>query len=174
MAKKLNVLKTIVLTALLMVFSASAMAVEVDPKTGARVTGGQVISVPKMSANELLKKVNAERGKIVMVNVFASWCPPCRKEVPELKALRESYSAEEVLILGISVDKSEPALHNFMNQLKFNYPVFVSAEGFEQAFEITAIPRFIIYDQSGKQVYNQEGLIKGVEVSSLLDKLLDK
>ena len=63
------------------------------------------------------------RGKVVLLNFWATWCEPCRQEIPEFIQLQKSNS--KLQILGISLDDSEEPVHSFYNEFKMNYPVAV-------------------------------------------------
>lgn len=94
------------------------------------------------------------RGKYVVIDVWASWCYPCKKEYPMLKALAAKYKDKGVEFVSISCDDSERRWRNEMG--------FMGAEGhqwwiagnevFMKAFEIAAIPRLILLDPKGKIV----------------------
>ena len=115
--------------------------------------------IPTMDAGQLLAKVGSERGKIVIVNVFASWCPPCRDEIPGLINVRNDYKEEEVLVFGVSVDKSLKDLVKYVNGMEINYPVFHATGDFISRVGVRAVPQLLIYDAKGELVKNHRGLV---------------
>lgn len=128
--------------------------------------------VPEIDAGGLLKRIADEQGKIVLVNVFASWCPPCREEIPGLIKVRKAFSEKEVLILGISVDNEPKALANYMNELRISYPVMLARGDFVQRVGVTAVPQLLIYNQKGELVVNHKGLVDAADLSKVIKEIL--
>ncbi|MCH5278061.1 MAG: TlpA family protein disulfide reductase [Desulfovibrionaceae bacterium] len=122
----------------------------------------------------LLDLVAAARGKVVVLNFFASFCPPCRLEIPGLMELRSRFSPGEVEIIGISVDNSLEDMENFIRKYDFNYPVYYGGQELGYAFRISAIPHNIVYDRQGRMAYNQPGYLPGDELAALLRDVLDR
>lgn len=103
--------------------------------------------------------VAANKGKIVVVNFFATWCPPCRMEIPDLVAVRKEAAAKDAVIIGLSVDEDPAQLPPFLKKLKVDYPVFLAGEDLIQAFNISSIPHNVFYGPSGKVMLAGSGLI---------------
>jgi len=103
------------------------------------------------------------RGKVVVINFWATWCGPCRVEVPDLVALQEKYR-DEVVVLGLSTDEGSPdAVRQFVEQFEINYPVAIVSRDVEQAFEgITGLPTSFIVDPEGRVVQKHVGLLNAV------------
>lgn len=123
------------------------------------VTQAAAEDLPGVDAKELLARVTQAKGKVVVVNVFASWCPPCRDEIPGLVNVRRSLPDDQVLILGVSVDKEPKALTKYMKDLNINYPVLLARGDFIQRVGVTAVPQLLIYDRKGELVFNHRGLV---------------
>jgi thiol-disulfide isomerase/thioredoxin len=68
------------------------------------------------------------RGDVVLINFWATWCAPCRVEIPHFIALHEKYRERGLVILGVSVDESTPGLVSFVSELKMTYPVLIGAK----------------------------------------------
>jgi peroxiredoxin len=92
------------------------------------------------------------RGKVVLVNFWATWCPPCRKEMPDLEALSHQFETQGLLILAISdetVDKVKP----FVEQRKVTYPILLDpGRKVNELFQIEGIPKSFLYGRDGKLV----------------------
>lgn len=111
-----------------------------------------------LSSTELLSMIAQAKGKqAVLVNFYASWCPPCRKEIPHLIRLRKQFNNEELLIIGINLDRSQSIMQNFDKQFKINYPTFHDDGSIQSTYRVMAIPFTLIYSKSGKPVYAQAG-----------------
>lgn len=136
--------------------------------TVARAQGQPISTTP------LLDLVAAARGKVVVLNFFASFCPPCRMEIPGLMELRSEFSSDEVEILGISVDSSLSDMENFIQKYDFNYPVYYGGQELGYAFRIAAIPHNVVYDRLGRMAYNQPGYLPKDDLAALLRDILNQ
>ncbi len=120
----------------------------------------------------LLDLVAAAKGKVVVLNFFASFCPPCRMEIPGLMKLRSQFSPDEVEIIGISVDNTLTDMDEFARNYDFNYPVYYGGEELAYAFRVSAIPHNVVYDRRGRMAYNRAGYLAEEELGTLLRDLL--
>lgn len=96
------------------------------------------------------------RGKVAVVNVWATWCPPCRLEMPSLEKLHEERSAGEVVVLGISVDAGpEGVIRDFVREHHITYPVARMDPTTRAALGgVTGVPTTLVLDRNG-QVRNR-------------------
>ncbi|NJB66938.1 thiol-disulfide isomerase/thioredoxin [Desulfobaculum xiamenense] len=127
-----------------------------------------------VAAMDIIRAVGSARGRVVVVNFWATWCPPCRAEIPELRQLRESYSDADLLLLGVSLDDDEKAYAEFLGRTEFNYPVRRADDSVTSFFRIEGIPRIMVYDAAGKLAVNHEGMVTADELSPVVDKLLNR
>lgn len=131
---------------------------------------GQFKQLNLAEFNSILK---SHAGKVVLVNFFATWCPPCRKEVPELISISNEYKDKNLVIIGISVDENgEEAVAPFSKQVGFNYPVFLTTSELNSSFNIDAVPQIFLYDKTGKLIANLKGYVESKELKAMIDKLL--
>ncbi|HET7212585.1 MAG TPA: TlpA disulfide reductase family protein [Terriglobia bacterium] len=92
------------------------------------------------------------RGKVVLVNFWATWCPPCRKEIPDLEALYKRFKGQGLVVLGIS-DDDATKVKAFARQQKINYPVLLdSGHQVNKLYSVAGIPMSFVYNQDGKLV----------------------
>jgi peroxiredoxin len=92
------------------------------------------------------------KGKVVLVNFWATWCPPCRKEMPDLQALYDKYKDQGFLVLSIS-DESSAKVSPFIAERKITYPVLLDpGRKVNDAFIVEGIPKSFVYDREGKLV----------------------
>ena len=129
-------------------------------------------SVPEIDAGGLLKRIADESGKVVVVNVFASWCPPCREEIPGLIKVRRAFSEKDVVIIGISVDREPKALANYMGEMKITYPVMLAKGDFVERVGVTAVPQLLIYNRKGELVVNHRGLVDEADLSKAIREIM--
>ena len=94
----------------------------------------------------------ALRGKVVFVNVWATWCPPCRKEMPDLQALYDKYKDQGFVVLAIS-DEEMAKVAPFIGQRGISYPVLLDpGRKVNEEFMVEGIPKSFVYDREGKLV----------------------
>jgi thiol-disulfide isomerase/thioredoxin len=94
-------------------------------------------------------KLSGLRGKVVVVNFWATWCPPCRKEMPDLDALAHEFPSD-LVILGLTDE--EPAIaRKYLAEHPYRYPILLDAAGkVKKAFGVDAIPKSFFYTREGK------------------------
>jgi peroxiredoxin len=92
------------------------------------------------------------RGKVVLVNFWATWCPPCRKEMPDLEALYQRFSDQGLVILAIS-DEERSKVVPFISDYKISYPVLLDpGRKVNDLFQVDGLPKSLVYDREGKLV----------------------
>ncbi|WP_027720743.1 TlpA family protein disulfide reductase [Maridesulfovibrio zosterae] len=129
--------------------------------------------VEGINAQGVQDLINKNKGKVVLVNFWATWCPPCRAEIPDLIELRKKFSDDELVMIGVSVDADRTAVDNFMGKgAKFNYPIYFADDDVGNYFRIQSIPRTIMYDPKGKRVFDKEGSYPGAMFENYTRKLL--
>ena len=92
------------------------------------------------------------RGQVVLINFWATWCPPCRKEMPDLETLYKRFSGEGLVILAIS-DEDDAKVRPFIAEQKYTYPILLDpGRLINTRYQIEGIPETLLYDHSGKLV----------------------
>ena len=110
---------------------------------------------------------NAWKGKVVVLNYWATWCVPCRQEVPEFNKMQKEMGARGVEVVGISMDEDgAAAVKPFLKQLPMNYTVGLGSGAFEQ------LPITVVYDRNGNKVQRFEGFTKPEEIRAAVEKAL--
>ena len=93
-----------------------------------------------------------QRGKVVVLNFWATWCPPCRKEMPDLERLYREFKDQGLVILAIS-DEDADKVRPFIAEQKVTYPVLLDpGRKVNELFQIEGIPKTFVYDRNGKLV----------------------
>ncbi len=122
------------------------------------------------------KQVNFEslKGKVVFLNIWATWCPPCIAEMPNIQKLYEKIGSDKIAFVMLSVDEGGmEKVKKFIAKKKYTFPVYMPASQFPQEFYSTAIPTTFIISPDGKIVAKQEGMADydTPEVVAFLQKL---
>lgn len=101
------------------------------------------------------------QGKVMMVNFWASWCPPCVREIPAFIKLQAAYAGQGLVIVGIALDTKQNIV-DFTDPMDINYPVLLPEQqgiALAKAFgnRLGVLPYTVIIDRSGKIIYTQRG-----------------
>ena len=100
----------------------------------------------------------ALQGKVVLLNFWATWCGPCRAEIPDLVALQERYDGR-LQIIGLNVDDEEADIQQYVKETKINYPVAMTSNEVRRQFGgIPALPTSFVLDTEGRVVQKHVGL----------------
>jgi thiol-disulfide isomerase/thioredoxin len=101
----------------------------------------------------------AYHGKVVLINFWATWCPPCREEIPEMIALANKYK-DKLQIIGVSMDDDPPEeVRDFARAQKMNYPIVMGSDKLSEEYGgVDALPTTFVLDTSGRVVQKHMGL----------------
>ncbi len=113
-------------------------------------------------------KIKADnRGKVLVVNVFASWCPPCEEETPDFV---DFYAAKgpDFELVGLSIDESLPDLQEFVTKHGINYPVYRIERDIQRQLRAAKVPTTVIYKPDGTVYTTALGLLNKGTLASLI------
>jgi cytochrome c biogenesis protein CcmG/thiol:disulfide interchange protein DsbE len=115
-------------------------------------------SLPTVSDGTIISSDDF-KGKVLLVNFFATWCPPCIKEIPILVDLQKSYEGKDFSVIGFSVDKEEnkQLLKKLMAKTGVNYPVVLTDQNFKKEFGAGFLPVSFLIDRDGMKVKSYFG-----------------
>lgn len=145
------------------------LGISVTPQMVPRIRTAVVMELKNMEKRLMLKEgtaapdftlpilgggnvsMSAMKGKVVVVNFWATWCPPCLKEMPVLNELHAAYKSEGVEVLGLSLDEEGLSITEpFVKKLGINYPIVESDKKTYQAYgNVLTIPHTFIIDRNG-------------------------
>ncbi len=114
------------------------------------------------------------KGKVVVVNFWASWCPACRAGFPELAAVHKNFKESELLILGLSVDEDNTAYKKAVIKENFQYPVRRVGRDISAKFQVSGIPKMFIYSPKGELLAEQTGPVAREALTAFIQNLLKK
>jgi cytochrome c biogenesis protein CcmG, thiol:disulfide interchange protein DsbE len=133
----------------------------------------------KSAVNFTLNDINGDkwtlsdhRGKVVVVNYWATWCPPCRVETPGLVSFAEEYQPRGVEMVGVTVDEDISAVPPFAEQYKINYRILVEGLNLNLPVDGMALPTTFLYDKNGRLAKRYTGLVLESTLSSDVEALL--
>lgn len=110
-------------------------------------------------------RLSEQRGNIVMVNFWASWCGPCREELPEMEKIYQDYRDLGFEILAVNVDDHPDKANVLLDDIEVSFPVLFDTNGeVSQLYDVNAMPTTVIIDRDGNQRLLHMGYRKGDEV----------
>jgi len=117
------------------------------------------------------------QGKVLAINFWATWCAPCRKEIPLLIQTQNKYQSKNVQFLGIAMDETK-AVNNYMQTAGFNYPILISdlnqtvKIGQAVDYNFVALPFTVFISADGKRSQAHTGELKKEQLEEVLNSLL--
>lgn len=115
------------------------------------------------------------RGKIVLIDFWATWCPPCRKEIPHFNELYSRHKDQGVLIIGLALDQKSADVATFLQQIPIEYPIAIATPELQQRFGgITVYPTAFLVDRNGQVVKKYLGYTYPEEFDHDVTALLNK
>jgi len=104
------------------------------------------------------------RGQVVLVNFWATWCGPCREEMPQLETLYEKYGKSGFVLLGVNVDDDPHAALAAAAKLKVSFPVLLDTDkAVSKLYKLNSMPTTVVIDRDGKVRFLHRGYRAGTE-----------
>jgi peroxiredoxin len=147
------------IAALAVALTAGTASSAIAPATQAPDFTLHALSGPNMRLKE-------QRGRVVMVNFWATWCAPCRQEMPQLVRLYEKYRSSGFVLLGVNVDDDSSKAVEVANKLGVTFPVLLDADNtVSKLYDLSTMPSTVLIDRDGKVRYVHRGYLAGYEDS---------
>ncbi len=130
-----------------------------------------VAAQPTMAPDFALKsdsgrnlRLREMRGQVVMINFWATWCGPCREEMPKLQQLYGKYRADGFMLLGVNIDDNSANAVRMARKLGVTFPVlFDQGKAVSKLYQVDAMPSTVLIDRDGKTRYRHRGYKAGYE-----------
>jgi len=144
----------------------------------AGVAVGQAKIAPDLALKNLKGQVihlSNYRGKVVLINFWATWCPPCLAEMPELARLQKKHKDHSLQLIGIAYPSNRPRqVRRFVRRLRLNYPVLLGTWKIMRLFDVAEIlPVTIVIDRGGQIRDRIIGILEPDEFKDKVSPLLD-
>ncbi len=109
-------------------------------------------------------KLSELRGEVVMVNFWASWCAPCRQEMPLLEDIYDRYSDMGFTLLGVNVEEDSSAALDLLKEIPVTFPILLDTRNsVSKLYNVVAMPSTVILDRDGKVRFIHRGYLPGYE-----------
>jgi len=126
--------------------------------------GGTAPDFTLKSRNGENIKLSELRGEVVMVNFWASWCAPCRQEMPLLEELYDRYADLGFTLLGVNVEEDSNAALELLKEIPVTFPILLDTENrVSRLYKVVAMPSTVILDRDGRVRYVHKGYLPGYE-----------
>ncbi len=119
--------------------------------------------------------LDAYKGKVVLVNFWATWCPPCREEMPSMQRLKEKMSGRPFVMLGVNSGEPPAELEEFLKVVKVDFDILLDTDSAAtKRWKIFGLPTSFLVDREGKVRYSLTGTTEwdGDEAVALIEEML--
>lgn len=117
--------------------------------------------------------LDQQRGKVVLLNIWATWCPPCRIETPSLVALQQKFSNQGFTVAGVTMDdQPRETVPAFVAKYRVEYPILIPAGQYPLIDGVQTLPTSILIDKSGRIARVYTGLVTEMGLSDDIKTLL--
>lgn len=166
--------------------AAAALAVGVVLRPSGRDEAGSAIAAASAAAGLMAARLpdidgrpqalEQWRGKVLVVNFWATWCAPCREEIPAFIRAQERWGTKGLQIVGIAIDEKDK-VRPYATELKINYPILIGGlDGIELARQagnrLGGLPFTVLFDRQGGAVHSQLGGVSEQKLNALVQPLL--
>ncbi len=111
-------------------------------------------------------RLQEQRGRVVMINFWASWCAPCRQEMPHLIRIHEKYRSAGFVLLGVNIDDDPKVAASMAERIGVKFPVLLDTEKkVTRLYDMGAMPATLILDRKGRVRFSHLGYQNGLEAA---------
>jgi len=153
-----NNLNKIILAGIILLFTTSISIAASEKLTGKAAN----FTLKSRSGKNI--KLSELRGQVVMLNFWASWCGPCRKEMPLLEKISKKYKRLGFTLLGVNVEENSSAAKKYLREVKVSFPIlFDRTNKTSKLYNVSAMPTTILIDRNGNKRFLHKGYKPGYE-----------
>ena len=141
-----------------------AAALAIAPALSAGDASGPAAAFRLKSRTGGEVSLNSLKGKVVLINFWATWCGPCRKEMPLLELIQKKYAPLGFTMLGVNVEEDTRLMDTFLKDVPVTFPVLLDpANGVSKLYNVSAMPSTVIVDRKGNVRFIHQGYKPGDE-----------
>ncbi len=155
---KNNIIKTLGISILTILFATSVTYAASEKLSGKAAN----FTLKSRSGKNI--KLSELRGDVVMINFWASWCGPCRQEMPLLEKIHKKYKRLGFTLLGVNVEENTSAAKNYLKDVRVTFPIlFDPTNKTSKLYDVSAMPTTVLIDRNGNKRYLHKGYKPGYE-----------
>ncbi|HEY4695818.1 MAG TPA: TlpA disulfide reductase family protein [Candidatus Hydromicrobium sp.] len=136
--------------------------------TGCKSSDGD-FTLADLDGNEI--SLSDFNGKILVLNFWATWCPPCREEIPDFVEVYNKYKDKDVQFLGVS-NEDIFTLKDFARDYDISYPILIDDANVMGKWGIRAIPTTFVFDKNGQIIFENVGSMTGEQLENVIEDAL--
>lgn len=158
--KRISFLPFLVLASLVFVASCASPSTKKDEEKTATAPATEAKALPSLSMTDITGNtvdLASLKGKKVFVNLWASWCPPCRSEMPSIEALYKQTDKDKVAFVMLSMDNDFDAAKSYIKSSGLSLPFYYPAGNIPSMFNVEGIPATFIFDEKGELIKQNMG-----------------
>lgn len=141
----------------------------------AALSGSQAQSFDAQTLGGGTSSLAAYRGHIVVMNLWASWCPPCRAEMPDLERFSKAYEKKNVVVLGVNQGESAERAGSFAQSLRIHFPILLDQDqAYGRVYAALGLPTTIVIDPAGMVAHGFDGELTYSQMVAAVAPLLGK
>lgn len=152
----------------------------ISPPSAAGTTRGTLELVGKPAPNFELKGIDGQtykladlKGKPVMLNFFATWCPPCRNEMPAIQEAYKQYADQGFVVIAVNLNESEMVVKNFKDKLGLTFPIVIDTDDrVTKAYDIVPLPTSFFVNKDGVIQFKHTGELTKDQLTNYIKQLL--
>lgn len=107
-------------------------------------------------------------GKVLILNFWATWCPPCREEIPDFVEVYNEYESKDVQFIGVS-NEDISTLKSFVEDYDVSYPILIDDANIMGKWGISAIPTTFVFDKNGQIIFKNVGMMTGEQLKNIIE-----
>lgn len=147
----------------LLVVTIALFGIFAVPASASVVSGKAPVFTLKSRGGQNLR-LSDYRGQVLLINFWASWCGPCRSEMPLLEELYKRYNKLGFTIMGVNVDNDSTKANNYLRDITVTFPiVYDTTNAVSKSFNVNAMPTTVIVDRNGNMRFLHQGYKPGYE-----------
>lgn len=106
--------------------------------------------------------------KVLILNFWATWCPPCREEIPDFVEVYNEYESKDVQFIGVS-NEDISTLKSFVEDYDISYPILIDDANIMGKWGISAIPTTFVFDKNGQIIFKNVGMMTGEQLKNIIE-----
>jgi len=142
------------------------LIIGINIKKGEDSLAENINTLPSIELETLNKgrlNLSSLENKIVLINFWATWCPPCREEMPYFEKIYSEYKDKGLVIVALSLDAREDFVRDFIKDFGITFPVAMADNELANSYGVSALPVSFLYDKEGKLVKRKIGAYMTLE-----------